>query len=347
MSNFLKMSRRLAVAALPAALALLGNSSFAQSADPRIATAMAAGKVSWYTSVAPDELRKELLDGFKKKTGLDVVIYYGGTGTVYSRLTTERKTKSYNVDVVTLGDTDLVDELGASNAIRKYRAAGFNAVQNAYKDKNDLWVGICFYGLTKAINTNFVKPGAAPQSWAELADPKWKGKVVISDPAKSASGFLLLKAMVKEQGWPWVAKLLRNDPLAIAIAPGIEQVLANGERSVSTAATSFLSETMKAKGPVEPVGEVLFTSPLTASLIAEAPNPKGGELLVDYLTSKEAGDMFRKYGWFSSRNDVEGPYGFPSTAKLKIKYHTIDLPGTRSQILEQYAQIVQQSKRGQ
>ncbi|MES2937150.1 MAG: extracellular solute-binding protein [Pseudomonadota bacterium] len=341
-----RLSRRLALAALPASLLLYNHASFAQAADPRLAAAKAAGKVSWYTSVAPDELRKELIDGFKKKTGLDVVVYYGGTGTVYSRLSTERRTKSYNVDVVTLGDTDLVDELSTANALKKYHSANFAGVQDAYKDKNDHWIGICFYGLTKAVNTEQVKPGAEPQSWAELADPKWKSKVVISDPAKSASGLLLLKAMVKEQGWPWVEKLLRNDPLAIAIAPGIEQVLANGERSVSTAATSFLSETMKAKGPVKPVGEVLFTSPLTASLIAEAPNPKGGELLIDYLTSKEAGESFRKYGWFSSRGDVEGPYGFPSAAKLKVKYATVDLPMTRSQLLEQYGQILQKAKSG-
>jgi ABC-type Fe3+ transport system substrate-binding protein len=168
---------------------------------------------------------------------------------------------------------------------------------------------------------------------------------VISDPARSAGGLLFLKAMVNEQGWPWVEKLLRNDPLVIAIGPGIDQALANGERVVSTSITSFLSETLKAKAPVEPVGDVLFTSPLTASVIADAPNPKGAELLVDYLTSKEAGDLFRKYGWFSTRGDVDGPYGFPSASALKVKYKSVDLPMTRQQILEKYNQVVQASKR--
>ncbi|MES3002429.1 MAG: extracellular solute-binding protein [Pseudomonadota bacterium] len=337
--------RRLVLAASALAAALLATGSYAQSADPRVAAAKAAGKVTWYTSVAPDELRKELLDGFRKQTGLDVTVYYGGTGTIYSRLTTERKTKSYNVDVVTLGDTDLVDELVGQQSIRKYNAKNLAAVQDEYKDRNGNWVGICFWGLTKAVNTREVKEGAAPKDWAELAEPKWKGKVVISDPARSAGGLLFLKAMVKEQGWPWVEKLLRNDPLVIAIGPGIDQALANGERTVSTSITSFLSETMKAKAPVAPVGDVLMTSPLTASIIAEAPNPKGAELLTDYLTSKEAGELFRKYGWFSSRGDVEGPFGFPSAAKLKVKYPSVDLPMTRQQLLDRYNQVVQASKR--
>ncbi len=338
------LTRRCAIGLLPGCLAMCGAASLAQAADPRLAAARAAGKVSWYTSVAPDDLRKELINGFRDRTGLDVVVYYGGSGTVYSRLATERKTGSHNVDVVTLGDIDLVEELSAGNTIRGYRAAGAAAITDAYKDRREQWIGICFYGLIKAINTNLVKPADAPQSWAELADPKWKGRVVVADPAKSASGLLMLKAMVAEQGWPWVEKLLRNDPLAIAIAPGIEQALANGERAVSTAATSFLSETLKAQGPVAPVGEVLFTSPLTASLIAEARNPNGGELLIDFLTSKAAGEMFRKYGWFSSRQDVEGPYGFPSAARLKVRHASVDLPGTRAQILEKYSQIVQAAK---
>lgn len=339
-------SRRALVSAVAIAAGGFSMSiAHAQSADPRIAAAKAAGKVTWYTSVAPDELRNELLEGFKKQTGLDVTVYYGGTGTVYSRLTTERKTKSYKVDVVTLGDTDLVGELAEQQALRKYGAKELAAVGDGYKDANGNWVGICFWGLTKAVNTNQLKAAAAPKDWADLADPKWKGKVVISDPARSAGGLLFLKAMVNEQGWPWVEKLLRNDPLVIAIGPGIDQALANGERVVSTSITSFLSETLKAKAPVEPVGDVLFTSPLTASVIADAPNPKGAELLVDYLTSKEAGDLFRKYGWFSTRGDVDGPYGFPSASALKVKYKSVDLPMTRQQILEKYNQVVQASKR--
>jgi len=311
----------------------------AYAQDARIAEARSVGKVSWYTSVAPDELRKALTDGFKAKTGLDVVVYYGGTGQVFSRLNTERKTKAFNVDVVTLGDTDLVQELANQNALRRYSSSNAKDIQSGYVGKDGHWVGICFWGLTKAINTNSLKQGDAPKTWADLADPKWRGKVVISDPARSAGGLLLLKSMVKEQGWDWMEKLLRNDPLIIAVAPGIDQALANGERVVSTSVTSFLSETMKAKAPVAPVGELLFTSPLTASVITEAPNPKGAELLVDYLTSKEAGEQFSKYGWFSTRGDVEGPFGFPAANQLKVRHSDTDIGMSRQQILDRYNEI--------
>jgi iron(III) transport system substrate-binding protein len=327
------------------ALAVTSRSSLAQNSDGRISAARAKGKVTWYTSVAPDELRKELVDGFKQRTGLDITIYYGGTGQVFSRLSTERRTQAYNVDVVTLGDVDLVDELSRTNALRTYTSQNADAVQAAYRGADGKWVGICFWGLIKEYNTNLVQKDGAPKSWAELADPKWKSKLVISDPARSAGGLLLLKAMVKDQGWEWIDKLVRNDPLTIAIAPGIDQAISNGERAVGTGVTSFVSETMKSKAPVAVTGDVLVVSPLTASIIQEAPNPAGAELLVDYLTSKEAGELFRKYGWFSSRGDVAGPFGFPSASELKVLYPDVDLSMTRQQILDKYNGIVQAAKR--
>lgn len=328
------------------ALALVGGHTvFAQNGDPRIQKARDAGKVTWYTSVAPPELRNALLKGFKNKTGLDVNIYYGGTGTVYSRLTTERKTGSFNVDVVTLGDVGLVKELITRKVIRQYRPGNIDAIQDQYKDKAGYWTGICFWGLIKGTNTMHLKAAEGPKDWAELADPKWKGKVVILDPARSAGGLLFLKAMVKGQGWPWVEQLLRNDPLVIAVGPGIDQALANGERIVSTSITSFLSEAMKAGAPVKPIGDLLYTSPLTASVLNNAPNPAGAELFVDYLTSKQAGELFRKYGWFSSRGDVDGPFGFPPASKLQVKYSDVSLPLTRQQILDKYNQVVLASKR--
>lgn len=74
-------------------------------------------------------------------------------------------------------------------------------------------------------DTAAVSAAEAPKSFAELADPKWKSKIAITDPARSAIGLLMLKAMVAERGWEWVEQLMKNDPLVLAVAPGITQAL--------------------------------------------------------------------------------------------------------------------------
>ena len=345
-----RLGRRLSVLASVAALAavlILPQAAGAQTAaDPRIEAARAKGKVTWYTSVSPDELRKGLIDEFTKRTGIEVNSYYGGTGQVFSRLTTERKTKSFAVDVVTLGDTDLVGDLIKDNVLRGYKPADLSAVDPAYKDPDGKWYGITFWGLAIEYNSRLVQKDAAPKSWSELADPKWKSKVAISDPSRSAAGLLFLKAMVHENGWEWVEKLMRNDPLVIAIAPGIDQAVANGERPVATAVTSYTSEIMQKHAPVAIASDgVLFVSPLTASIITEAPNPEGAELLVDFLLSKDAGELYRKYGWFSTRGDVAGPSGFPPASELKVAYKEVPSPLPRQELLDKFNAIAQAARK--
>lgn len=328
-----------------ATLALAAGPAAAQS-DPRIAAAKAKGTVSWYTSVAPDELRKELIAGFKKQTGIDINPYYGGTGQVFSRVKTERETKSYNVDLVTLGDVELVEQLEKQNALRSYSPKGAEAIAAEYRHREGIWTAITFWGLGLEFNSRLLQKTAAPSSFEELADPKWRSKVAISDPARSAAGFLFLKSMVAEHGWDWVVKLMQNDPLVIAIAPGIDQAVAKGERVVATGVSSFASEIMKNGAPVEIAShEVLFTSPLTISVIKEAPNPEGAELLADYLLSKEAGELYSKYGWYSPRADVKPPFGFPPVTELKVRFKEVPQTMARQEYLDKFASIVQAARK--
>lgn len=336
-----------AVALFAAAIGWPHSAAVAQ-ADPRIAVAKGknGGKVSWYTSVAPDELRKALLDDFKKKTGLDVNVYYGGTGQVFSRLTTERKTKSYQVDVVTLGDLDLVAQLVKEKAFRPHKPESPQGTLTDYIDPAGFWHGICFWVLALEYNTRLMKAEDLPKSWLDLADPKYKGKIALTDPARSAGGFLLLKAMVSEKGWPWVEALMKNEPLIIAIGPGIEQALANGERAIGTVISSFASENIKAKAPVAIApGEFLFASPLTASVVTEAPNPEGAELLLEHFLTKESGQHFATYGWFSTRSDVGGPLGFPPAGELKVRHKVVPSQMSRQEYLDKYNAIVQSVKK--
>ena len=339
--------RGLLVSAAAVVLALSSGAAEAQD-DPRIAIAKGknGGKVAWYTSVAPDELRKALLDDFKKKTGLDVNVYYGGTGQVFSRFTTERKTGSHQVDVITLGDLDLVAQLVKDKAFRVHKPKSLQGTLADYIDPAGFWHGICFWVLALEYNTRLMKPEDLPKTWADLTDPKYKGKIALTDPARSAGGFLLLKAMVAEKGWPWMEALMKNEPLVIAIGPGIEQALANGERAIGTVISSFASENIKAKAPVAIApGEFLFASPLTASVVTEAPNPEGAELLIEHFLTKESGQHFATYGWFSTRSDVGGPLGFPPANELKVRHKVVPSQMTRQEYLDKYNAIVQSVKK--
>ena len=187
-------------------------------------------------------------------------------------------------------------------------------------------------------NTKFYNEGNVPKTFDVLNKDIYKSKVVVSDPARSAAGLGFIKTMVHWKGWDWVEKFAKNDPLVVAIGPGVEQAVVNGERPIGTVVSSFTSATLKKGGPVAISNpEHLFSSPEVVGVMKDAPNPDGAELLVEYLTSKEVHEMFKGSGWFPCRNDVSGPYGMPAAADLQLKFMSAPSIGlTREEIAKKF-----------
>jgi iron(III) transport system substrate-binding protein len=284
--------------------------------------AKAKGKITWYTSVWPEQLRNELAEDFRAKTGLDLVIgYVGGTGQVVTRIATERMTEAYNVDVVDLVDEEVINGLTKDSVLRAYKSANSKNIISTCKDEAGYWSGFYFWALLMEYNTDRLDKADVPKSWSELNDPKWKGKVVVADPNKSASGLGFVKAMVKLEGWDWIEKLAKNDLLVQTSGPGVHQSVLKGERIVGAPVSSFHSKTREQDGPVAmAMEEVLFVAPSVISVVTKSPNPEGAELFADYLLSKEVAERYLNYGWFTCRDDMPGPYGLPSADKLKMKF---------------------------
>src|SRR5471032_583507 len=72
-----------------------------------------------------------------------------------------------------------------------------------------------------AYNTELVKPDAAPKSFADLLDPKWKGKIVKAHPSYSGTVMTSTFQMVRELGWPYLEKLSQQNVLQVQSATEI------------------------------------------------------------------------------------------------------------------------------
>ena len=307
----------LGVAAVAAMLTVASGPAGADEA--KMAAAKANGTITWYTSVWPEQLRHELADDFRAKTGLDLVIgYVGGTGQVVTRIATERKTQAYNVDVVDLVDEEVINGLIEDGVLRAYTSPNRGNIIGDCKDDAGYWAGFYFWALLMEYNTSRLKEEEVPKSWSELNDAKWKGKVVVADPNKSASGLGFVKGMVKLESWDWIVQLAENGVLVQTSGPGVHQSVLKGERLVGAPVSSFHSKTREQGGPVAmAMEEVLFVAPSVISVATNSSNPEGAELFADYLLSKEVAERYLNYGWFSCRDDMPGPYGLPSADKLK------------------------------
>ena len=63
------------------------------------------------------------------------------------------------------------------------------------------------------VNTNLVKSGEEPRRWADLIDPKWKGKIMMDDPRSIGGGYLMFYAMYEKLGREFTEKLAEQQLL--------------------------------------------------------------------------------------------------------------------------------------
>src|SRR3546814_6051061 len=91
-------------------------------------------------------------------------------------------------------------------------------------------------------NTELVPEGEGPKSWADLLDPKWKGKVAFTDPANSGSAYATVTMLSElfgggDAGWAKVSDLLRNTRV-LSTSSLVFQGVGNGEYPLGLDRTS-------------------------------------------------------------------------------------------------------------
>ena len=334
------------LAATAAVLVSFAGAAIAQE-DPRLKRAKEKGKITWYSAAFPENMREALAKGFTDKTGIELSIYAGGGNQIVSRLRTERKTGAYNVDVIDGGDIDVFGGMIKDGILKAYNPKSADAIHPDFKDSQGYYYGMYFWTLLLQYNTNFYNKDTAPKSFADLIDPRFKGKVVISDPARSTAGLGFIKSMVTWKGWPWVEGFLKNEPLVISISSGIQPAVVSGERPISMQTTQFYSKNLEEGGPVAlATNEFLFGSPDVVGLVTKGPNPDGAELLAEYLISKEAQQMIPGFGPYSTRTDIKPPFGMPPVTELKLKYKeapSLDIGPT--EVAERFHALLRKAKK--
>jgi iron(III) transport system substrate-binding protein len=88
------------------------------------------------------------------------------------------------------------------------------------------------------VRTDLIAPADMPKTWDDLVLPKYKGKLVMTDPSFTSLQVGVVAMMSKLRGWDYYEALNRNDVL---IVPGNEQavnLVKSGERPIAAGADS-------------------------------------------------------------------------------------------------------------
>jgi iron(III) transport system substrate-binding protein len=292
---------------------------FAQSAQQAnlIEGARKEGKLVWYTSMAID-LSKPLLDAFTKEYPFikgDLV--RAGNEQLTNRVFNETRAGKWGFDLISISSADLFVERGI---LAPYFSSERGAFIDEFKDSRGYWTSVYNSNLVLMYNTRLVREKEAPRDYADLLDPKWKGKMLMDSTDYEWFGTLAV-ALGKEKTAAYMKQLARQDLIWRRGHGLVAQLVGAGELPLGWAYT-FRVERMKKDGaPVDWVDtfDPIMSTAHGMGYSSKATNPNAAKLFIDFALSKRSQQMIRDMRLVPSRRDVEPLVPKMDQNKLKIK----------------------------
>jgi iron(III) transport system substrate-binding protein len=164
-------------------------------------------------------------------------------------------------------------------------------------------VTVCAWFSVIGYNTKLVKPEDAPKSYADLLDPKWKGKLVKAHPGYSGTIMTATFQMQRDLGWDYFEKLAKQNVMQVQSSADPPKRLALGERAVMADGNEYnIFEISEKGGPVAPIyateGSPLIVGP--TGMFKAAPNPNAAKLFCNFSFSPECQQLIIDVGGLRS-----------------------------------------------
>jgi iron(III) transport system substrate-binding protein len=289
----------------------------------------ASGKISVYSALN-ESTNNAFVDAFKKATpGVDVeILPLAAAGELQTRIRTEKNAPK--ADVFIGGSSEFHDPLGKEGMLEPYKSPNAESVDAAFKDASGNWTGwyLGIFGL--AINKDrYAKElagKAKPATWDDILTEDLKGKIDFPDPVKTGGGYIFLATQVfrfnkdEEKAMEYMKKLHANIGQYVGTSPQGIELVGQGQFVMGP---NWGHDILTAAGKGQPIE---FVAPAdtaneigAVSIIKGGPNTNAAKAFVDWVLTKEAGELNVKLSnRLSVRKDVPPAPGAPTLEQVKL-----------------------------
>ncbi len=285
------------------------------------AAALKEGEVTLYTARATATAQK-IGELATKALGIKVNIVRLSSSLIYNRAVQEFEQKVNKADVI---DTSVIDhfiDMKKKGMLQPYTPAGINLYRSAdYYDPEHYWHASQIGLGAINYNKNLVTGDMVPKTWKDLTDPKYKDKLVQGHIKASGTSAIVDYFLVKQYGWEYFEALRKNN---IMTQQSCDQanMIASGERVIGMCDHQITLPAQAQGLPLETVfptdGVIGQIGP--AALLAKAPHPNAGKLLLDWIISPQGQQLYVDGGLLSPIDSAELKYPsqYPDPKQMKI-----------------------------
>jgi iron(III) transport system substrate-binding protein len=261
------------------------------------------GQVNYYTSTDLPVAEKLAKSFEARYPGISVHVERSGAERVFQRIGQEYASNIHAVDVVNSSDAAHFVVWKRDGMLLPFVPEDVARFPAEHRDVDGQFASFRVWLSIIAYNTNLVKAEEAPKSFADLLDPKWKGKIVKAHPGYSGTIMTATYQMQRDLGWSYFEKLAKQNVMQVQSSTDPPKKLDLGERAVMADGNEYNIFELKEKGrPVEPIyaseGSPLIIGP--NAIFKSSPNPNAAKLFQSFCLGREAQQLIIDAGGLRS-----------------------------------------------
>lgn len=258
-----------------------------------IENAKREGTVVLYTSLNLKD-SVPITEKFEKKHGIKVSLWRASSEKVVQRALTEARAGRFAPDVIETNGPEM-EILYREQLLEQFHSPHFKDIPPEAFPAHRHYVADRFNFFVIGYNTNLVKPADVPNTYEDLLDPKWAGKIGIEAGDVDWFG-ALAKSMGEQKGIAFFRKLAGNNPQMRTGHTLIAELVASGEIPLAATLYNHNVERLLQKGapvkwkPLRPT----FGRPNAIGVAKRAPHPHAAMLFTDFMLSREGQEILKK-----------------------------------------------------
>ena len=291
------------------------------ASDQVKAAAKSEGEVLYYTARTTTTAQK-ISEEATKALGIKVTVVRLSSSLIYNRAIQEFEQNVNKADVI---DTSVVDhfvDMKKRGMLQQYTPAGINLYRSPeYYDAEHYWhasqIGLGAINYNKTLVTGDM----VPKTWKDLMDPKYKDKLVQGHIKASGTSAVVDYFLVKQYGWEYF-EALKNNNVMTQQSCDATNLLASGERVIGLCDHQITAPAAAQGLPIETVfpTDGVFGQVGPAALLAKAPHPNAGKVLLDWITSPAGQQIYVEAGVMSPLDspEIKYPPQYPDPKQMKV-----------------------------
>ena len=272
-----------------------------------VAGAKKEGQVVLYSTMTVQDGRA-LGAAFEKKYGIKLVHWRGSAEKIVQRALAEGRAGHDGADVFETS-SHRMEALYREHLLEDFYTPAFKELSPAaFPNGHRQYVAARFAFFVLGYNTRLVKPSELPNTYDELLNPRWNGRLAIesTDVLWFAA---LVKSMGEERGLAYFKRLAAMRPTVRNGHILAAQLVASGEIALLVDAYNNNMETLKKQGaPVDwkPLAPA-FGQSSAIGVAKDSRRPHAALLFTEFLLSREGQEFFKSVNRVPSSLAVDTP----------------------------------------